>query len=296
MASVRVANVIYDGADKLAIEHNGALVDADALEMRMDLESSPARFAPEANTFRQRVFSLGLAGLDELLACLDQQPPPADTVLARDRCLFLAPTIPTATLLEFDVRADDRVPRYRWRNGRCLKGHDAPLSIPADEPNPQMAVEIAAILGKDVRDATVEQAARAIIGYAPLTLWTFPSRERISTGWGQDRLGQLGPFLVSPAEPFDPSHCSVSITVNDEPVVVAPARRWPLSFAQMIAFASEGCELLAGDVIGSGPIARVSSDGSRALTENDRVGVHITSLGTLEGVIVTGPSRRYSPR
>jgi hypothetical protein len=291
MPSWRIANVLHSGIEVLAIEHRGTLLSVPELERVFDLESSPARFA-DASSFRRRVFSLGLGGLDEVLECISDGDPPASALLDPRECMYLAPTVANPALFEFDVRVEDPVPMFRRGFGRCLRGHESPLPIPSDEPSPELSVEVAAILGDDVRNATPEQAQRAIVGYATVSLWTLPSRERLAAGWGRFRCGQLGPWLMVPEEPFDPASREVWISINGEKVVAARARPWRSTFAEMIAFASEGTELYAGDVIASGPLARVSSDGARALRDGDRISVDVAGVGTLGGVVVSSAPRK----
>jgi 2-keto-4-pentenoate hydratase/2-oxohepta-3-ene-1,7-dioic acid hydratase in catechol pathway len=291
MPVLRIANVLHSGIELLAIEHRGQLLSVPELDRVFDLEWSPTRFA-EASSFSRRVFSLGLAGLDEVIECIAEGEPPESAILDPRVCMFLTPTVANPALLEFDVRVEDPVPSFRRGFGRCLRGHEAPLQIPSDETSPELAVEVAAILGDDLRNATPEQAQRAIIGYATLSLWTMPSRERLSAGWGRFRCGQLGPWLMVPDGPFDPAGCGVSISINGEKIVAARARPWRSTFAEMIAFASEGAELFAGDVIASGPLAKVSSDGARALRDGDRVSVEVADVGALAGVVVSTAPRK----
>jgi 2-keto-4-pentenoate hydratase/2-oxohepta-3-ene-1,7-dioic acid hydratase in catechol pathway len=293
MPVLRIANVLHAGVEVLALQHRDKLLSVPELERLFELEGSPTRFT-EASSFRRRVFSLGLAGLDELVDCLGDGDLPESAVLPAEQCMFLAPTTASAAVLEFDVRAEDQVPRFRRGYGRSLRGHEAPLAIPSDEASPELAVEVAAILGDDLRNATPEQAARAIIGYATMSQWILPSREKLSPGWGRFRCGQLGPWLMVPEDSFDPAGCEASISINGEKVVLARPRPWRTGFAEMIAFASEGVELFAGDVIASGPLAKVSSDGARALRDGDRVAVQVAGVGTLTGVVMVSAPRRGS--
>ena len=295
MSILRVAHLVHAGSDIVALAHNGHLLDVAALEKRLTIDTSPARFTEQAGSFRQRVFSLGLAGFEELAENLGEGRPPAEAILNPKRCLFLPPTLPDRALIEFDITASAQAPRMRWGNARCLVGHDAPLRIPSDEPQPRLTVQVAAVLREDLRSASVEEAANAIAGFASLCTWDFPSRDRCSPGWGHCRLGQLGPFLVVQNAPWNPAAASVSIDVNGTRVLTAAGRPWRWSFAELVAFASDGVDLLAGDVLASGPIARVSSDGGSALRGGDQIAVEIAGLGRLSGVIVAGEERSRFP-
>jgi len=291
MTDLRIANLLYAGVEKLAMEVRGDLLDVGVVERRLGLDAAPSLLASEPSSFRQRVFSLGLAGLADVLDGLGDGRPPAEALLNPKLCMFLPPTLPGRALIQFDILAGDAIPRIRWGNARAMQGHDSPLRIPADEPSPEVSVQVAAVLGEDLRSATIEEASRAIAGYALLSSWTFPSRERLSPGWGRNRLGQLGPWLVATRDPFDPLAAGASIFINSRRVLSSPGRKWRWSFAEMIAFASEGVDLLAGDVIASGPLARASSDGGSALRDRDVVAVEVGGLGRLTGMIVASDER-----
>lgn len=288
---LRIANVVHAGVETLAMESRGDLLDVSALERRLGLDASPARFAANPQTFRQRVFSLGLAGLEDVAEGLGDGRPPAEALLNPKLCLFLPPTLPDRAMIEFDVLANEAVPRPRWGTARSLQGHDAPLRIPSDEQQPQLAVHIAAILGEDLRSATVVEAGAAIAGFTVLCLWTFPSRERLSPGWGRNRVGQIGPYLVVQRDAFDPTGAAVAILVNGRRVLSVPGRAWRWSFAEMAAFASDGVDLYAGDVIASGALAGVASDGGSALRDGDVVSAEVAGLGRLSGMILTTEER-----
>ncbi|MFW5740616.1 MAG: fumarylacetoacetate hydrolase family protein [Myxococcota bacterium] len=290
MKVLRLANVVYNDEPMMALEHAGELLSVMALEERFAIDWSPARFTDQADRFRHRVFSLGMAGLDELVEYLGDGPGPREAVLEPARCLYMPPTREDPALLEFAVSAEDAVPRFRWGNGRCLRGHEAPLPVPPDEPAPQLSVQVSAILGDELEHASAQQARRAIAGYCPLCVWSWPTRNRISPGWGAFRIGQLGPCLVSGIDE-DPITWDVTIRVNRQDVVRSAGRSWQSSFADMISFASEAAHLMAGDVISSGPLARTTSDGRRALQPGDVVEVEVGQLGSLSGTLVTSDRR-----
>lgn len=291
MASLRLANVVYAGEPLIAIEHLGELFSVRKLEECFALEWSPTHFTDRANEYRQRVFSLGMAGLIELAESLGDLPGPRQAVLDRTLCLYRPPTVDSPALAEFSVLAEDEVPRFRWGNSRCLRGHEAPLPISDDEPSPQLSVQVGAILIDELDHATEEQSDRAIGGFTLLSLWSYPSRNRVSPGWGSFRLGQLGPVLVA-NQAQDPSRWTVSIRVNGQTVVQASSKPWRTSFPQMVALASEAAALAPGDIIASGPLARTSSDGRRSLRAGDRIEAEVAGLGVLSGVIV--PSNHKS--
>lgn len=272
------------------MEYRGRLVSVAELERLFALDASPSRFT-EGSSFRHRVFSLGFAGLDELLDCLGEGEAPPSASIEPSECMWLVPTLANPALLQFDPRTGP-TPSFKRGFGRCLVGHEAPLPVPADEPEALLEAGIAAILGDDLRNVTPQQARRAIAGYAPISLWVMPSRESLSPGWGTFRLGQLGPALTASDDRFDATACEVSVSVNGHVIAEAPVGGWSSSFEEMIAFASEGADLFAGDVVACAPLVTVGGAGSAALRDRDRVSVRVAGLGELAGVVVASSPRR----
>ena len=298
MTQTRLANVIYGNQPIIAIEHAGELLDIPSLERRFAFDWTPAHFTDRAHEFRHRVFSLGMAGIDQLIESLGCSKGPRESVLNRKQVMFMPPTVDNPAIIEFSGPSDMDIPQFRWGSSRCLRGHESPLPIPSDEPSPQLSVQVAAIVLDELDGAGIEEAGRSIAGYAPLCLWTFPSRETISKGWGSFRLGQLGPCLVVGEQ--DPSLWNVTIRINGNPVEQAAAKPWRTPFAKLVAIASEAAKLLPGDIIASGPLANVPSDGHQNLHQNlrpgDAIDVTIENLGSLSGTLVGSPkTSRFLP-
>jgi len=282
--------MLHDGTEVLAMEYRGRLLSVAELERLFELDASPSRFT-EASSFRHRVFSLGLAGLDELLDCLAEGEAPPTSLIETSECTWMVPTLANAALLQFEPRTG-ATPSFKRGFGRCLVGHEAPLPVPADEPGARVQAGIAAILGDDLRDATPQQARRAIVGYAAISLWEMPSREALSPGWGSFRLGQLGPTLTAADERFDASACDVSVSVNGRVAGSTRGGGWTCSFEEMIAFASEGADLFAGDVVACAPLVTVGGQESLSLRDRDRITVRVAGLGELSGVVVASSPRK----
>lgn len=286
IGGLHIANIVYGQQRMVALQHNGVLLSVRELEDIFRLEGSPVRFTEQALQFDYRVFSLGMAGLGELVECLGQGQAPKQAVLSPRDCLFLPPTLKRAAWAEFSVLSDEAVPRFRWLNARCLRGHDAPIAVAADEPWPRMSAQIAAVIGEELHNASVQQAAAAIAGFTVLTSWSLPSRQRVMPSWGDCYTGQLGPYLVAKT-PGDPTRWNVVVRVNGRTVVQVSARKWATGFAEMIALASESAPLVPGDIVSSGPIAQVASVDRRALHSGDSICVQVEGLGEQTGTLVS---------
>lgn len=284
-ATLRLASVVHDEQTTMAIDHNGQLLGVEQLEQLLQLETSLTRFSDSATNFTRRVFSLGMAGLSELIDSLGVMTPPASVVLEPDTVVFLPPTTKHPAWAEFHVFADDPVPRFHWKNSASLRGHDAPIMLASDEPRPRVSAQIAAIVAEELHRASVTQAARGIAGVTLLTCWDLPTRERVIPAWGTCYVGQLGPYLVHQTS-YDPRDWTMHLRVNKRTVMSVSGRPWNTGFAEMIALASEASPLLPGDIISTGPIAQISGIDRRSLQPGDVIEVEVEPLGTLRGTIV----------
>jgi 2-keto-4-pentenoate hydratase/2-oxohepta-3-ene-1,7-dioic acid hydratase in catechol pathway/glyoxylase-like metal-dependent hydrolase (beta-lactamase superfamily II) len=126
-------------------------------------------------------------------------------------------------------------------------------------------LEIAAVVGPAGPDLTVEQAQQAIVGYMIFNDWSardhqmFDSQLGIGQSKGKDQGVSLGPYLVTPDElesSFAGGRLDLEVTalVNDRVIGSGSTAQMDWTFAEVIAYASRGVPLRAGDVVGSGTV------------------------------------------
>jgi 2-keto-4-pentenoate hydratase/2-oxohepta-3-ene-1,7-dioic acid hydratase in catechol pathway len=185
------------------------------------------------------------------------------------------------------------VPAYYRSNPRALVGHDATVPYPPGETGCDYELEFAAVLGRSVRDVTPEQAEQSILGYTLFNDCTarISQRKVMAIGLGpckgKDFASQLGPVLVTPDELGDAAQVELVARVNGEEWSRGKFGSSEYTFGEMIAFAAEGIELVAGDVIGSGTVGggcgleldRFLNDGDVVELEASRVGVLRSRVG-----------------
>ncbi|MGO9223191.1 fumarylacetoacetate hydrolase family protein [Mycobacterium sp.] len=129
-------------------------------------------------------------------------------------------------------------------------------------------LEIAAVIGTgdgDLRDLTVEEAERAIIGYTIFNDWSARDLQQLE---GQLAIGQakgkdsgvtLGPYLVTPDE-LEPYRrdgkldLHVTALVNETVIGSGSTAQMDWTFGEVISYVSRGVTLRPGDVIGSGTV------------------------------------------
>jgi 2-keto-4-pentenoate hydratase/2-oxohepta-3-ene-1,7-dioic acid hydratase in catechol pathway len=154
-------------------------------------------------------------------------------------------------------------------------------------------LELAAVIGRRVRDVRPEDAAACIFGY---TIWNDLSardvqRRETPIGLGPgkakdwDGSNVLGPCLVT-ADEFDVSDARMTVRVNGEVWGESSSAEMHHSFADMIAYASQGQTLHPGEVIGSGTAAGGSGlELDRWLQPGDLVELSIEGIGVLRNRI-----------
>jgi hypothetical protein len=292
---MRIARVLLPTSPVpvLALERDGCLYDVAELERRFDTPFAPERF-PGADDFHKRVVALGCAGLDELDERLRGGDRPTEARIWPGEFLWLAPCATERVMYaqaEPVVRTDEPGdgPPYRIGNARGLVGHDAVIPFPFREEQPDLEIGVAAMLGEELRRASVDEVDRSIIGYSILSEWTARQEERRhGPTRARDFAPQLGPVLVTKDElratPSPRARLRAGSGAWSE---VPPALPGAPSLSEAIAFISEHVALEAGDVVG----LRIGVASAQGITiaYGATVEVSVERLGKLVGRPVRGP-------
>jgi 2-keto-4-pentenoate hydratase/2-oxohepta-3-ene-1,7-dioic acid hydratase in catechol pathway len=126
-------------------------------------------------------------------------------------------------------------------------------------------LEVGAIVGLPGGNLRPEEAERHIIGYTLFCDWSARDLQQldmklgVGQAKGKDGATTLGPFLVtadelSPHRAGNSFHLELSAWVNDRKISQGFLDQMDWSFAEILAYASRGTRLAAGDVIGSGTV------------------------------------------
>lgn len=172
-------------------------------------------------------------------------------------------------------------------------GPDEEIPWPSYTDKLDHELELAAIIGKRVKDVQPEEAADCIFGY---TIWNDLSARDVQArelpvGMGPgkakdwDGSNVLGPCIVT-ADAFDASDARMRVRVNGEVWGEDTTAHMHHTFAAMIAYASRGQTLHPGEVIGSGTAAGGSGlELGRRLAPGDVVELEVDGLGVLRNPI-----------
>ncbi len=183
---------------------------------------------------------------------------------------LLPPVVPTNILcigLNYHEHAREtglEVPRYPtlfMKNIAAVTGPKDPIEIPAccmKKPEVDYEIELAVVIGRDVKDVAIDQALDCVAGYT-VANDVSARRWQGKAGNGQwirgksfDSFCPIGPCLVTPDEIRDPQALELTCRLNGEIMQQANTSDMIFSVAEIIAYLSEGTTLPAGTIILTG--------------------------------------------
>ncbi len=280
---MRIARVLHGSSPVpiLALERDGALYDAAELDRIFGTSFSPDRI-PGASDFHTRAVALGGAGLDELDDRLLAGDRPAAARLLPGTFVWLPPCDTERALhvqmAPYDEHLDE--PLHRLGDARLLVGHQGHVHFPAGETRPGYALGVAVVLREDIRDATAEEAERAVLGYTVLNAWYGADDEARRRGWGSPRVpAQLGPVLVTPGDLGQVARLKAQVRIEGEVTARTGVAGACFSIGESIAWASRWVGLRGGDVVGLGQVL----EGQGEVAYGAKVEVGVERIGWLSG-------------
>jgi 2-keto-4-pentenoate hydratase/2-oxohepta-3-ene-1,7-dioic acid hydratase in catechol pathway len=213
-------------------------------------------------------------------------------------------------------------PTFYFTNPYALLGAHDDVPVPPGCALFDFELEVAAVVGRDGASLSPEQAREAIFGYTILNDWSARDLQRremkvnLGPAKGKDSATTLGPWLVT-ADELDGRHdedgflaLELSVAVNGKRIGhdLLANMGWP--FAELVAYASRGTRVRAGDVLGSGTcgnggcLAELWGRGRDLppLAPGDVVEMTVEGLGTIRNTVVAGttlppvPAARPRPR
>ena len=242
---------------------------------------------------------------------------PADVVL-------LAPVQPVAMrdFLTFEAHVDGmerghgnpgvpaewyESPVFLFMAPHAVTGPYDDVEVPPDTERLDFELELAAVVCRDVRDVTPEEARAAIGGYCVMNDWSARDvqgremRLKLGPSKGKDFATTIGPWVVT-ADELDSSRdgdgfLDLEMTVEVNGVHVGGDRSGHMgwSFEQLVSHASRASWVKAGEVLASGTCAsgslaeswgRHGSLTPPPLVAGDVVEMSIERLGTLTNRVV----------
>ena len=166
-----------------------------------------------------------------------------------------------------------------WRKGRnAMTGHLDPIIIPKDVGGEvHYEGEAVAVIGKQCRRVSPEQAGRYILGYTcgndvserawQGSDWTFWRAK------GSDTFAPVGPWIETE---IDPQALDLNVRINGEQVQSCNTADMLFTFAEVVSYISQQVTLRPGDLVFSG-----ATGVTTAIRPGDTVEVDIPGIGVL---------------
>jgi 2-keto-4-pentenoate hydratase/2-oxohepta-3-ene-1,7-dioic acid hydratase in catechol pathway len=201
-------------------------------------------------------------------------------------------------------------PTFYFTNPYAVYGPHDDIPMPPGSTVLDFELEVAAVIGKEGRDLTPEQARDHIIGYTVFNDWSardLQSAEmKVGLGpcKGKDTATTLGPYLVT-ADELEKYRdedgflrLGLTASVNGETVGTDLLSNMSWTFEEMVAYASRGTLVRPGDVLGSGTcgnggcLAELWGVRGRQdpppLKPGDTVTLTVEGIGSVSNTVVAG--------
>ena len=268
-----------------------------------------------------RVYPLPFADMHEVIriGASEAATRASDKSLAVEEVHFHAPLKPTtlrdAYAFEQHVRTASQnrgrdvpkewyqFPIFYYTNPNSIFGSGDEIPYPHYTQAMDFELEIAVIIGKPGINIKPEDAPDHIFGYTIFNDWSARDVQRtemkagLGPAKGKDFASSLGPVIVTSEALADRSVNRLGVydlnmvaRVNGVEISKANFKDIYWSFGEIIARASDTCELQAGDVIGSGTVGtgcllELTKAEGPWLNAGDLVELEIEQIGILKNVI-----------
>ena len=208
-------------------------------------------------------------------------------------------------------------PAFYFSNPHALVATGDDVAIPPGCELMDYELEVAAVIARDAIDLTGADAHDAIFGYTIFNDWSARDLQRsemkvgLGPAKGKDFASTLGPWLVT-ADELEGSHDGegflrlvMTVAVNGVEIGRDLLSNMGWTFAQLVAYASIGAPLRAGDLLGSGTcgnggcLAELWGRNGRVdpppLRPGDVVTMTVEGIGTITNRVVAGRAAVATP-
>lgn len=190
-----------------------------------------------------------------------------------------------AAELGLDIASDPTVFGL-WPNS--LAAHGANLTWSQEQTAAvDFEVELGVVIGRDVKNATEENALESVFGYTIVNDITARDIQFREQQWirckSLDGFTPVGPVVVTADEVPDPQDLALSTALNGVVMQQANTAVMIRTVAQLVSYLSRGTTLKAGTLISTGTPAGAGFSRSPqvVLAQGDSVTVSIATLGSL---------------
>ncbi len=165
----------------------------------------------------------------------------------------------------------------------ALIGHHENIVLPGWVDRVDYEGELAAVISKKLKYASMEQAEAGIFGYTCLNDVTARNIQKKDNQWtrgkGFDTFCPVGPYIITG---IDASSLDIQTRLNGKVVQKSNTKLMIRKTAEVISFISKVMTLYPGDIISTG-----TPEGVGPLKEGDQVEIEIEKIGVLRNYIVS---------
>ncbi|GAB6156286.1 fumarylacetoacetate hydrolase family protein [Desulfosporosinus burensis] len=221
---------------------------------------------------------------------LDPQSKLIDAWLPLDQVSLLAPVEPSKVVcvgLNYALHAKElnhslpEDPVIFIKPPTSVIGPDAEIIYPKISQRVDYEAELAVIIGAIIKDASEEEASKAIFGYACANDVTARDLQKKDGQWTRgksfDTFCPIGPWVVTD---IDPSNLDIQLFLNGKVKQSSNTQNFINSIPKLVSFISQVMTLYPGDVVLTG-----TPEGVGPMQPGDEVIVKIQSIGELRNII-----------
>ncbi|MFK7923913.1 MAG: fumarylacetoacetate hydrolase family protein [Bacteroidia bacterium] len=184
-------------------------------------------------------------------------------------------------------------PIYYMGNHLNFISNDERIHIPAYTQELDYELELAAIITKPLKNASIDEVDDAIGGFVILN--DFSARDvqldEIESGFGPMKTKNFGSAISSVVVSKDEiisrlDDLTVRVVINDQTIIESQTKGKRYSFQEAIAYASWEEQLHPGELFGSGTIPGCSGiENGVMLKRGDTIRLEVEGIGTLTNIV-----------
>ncbi|WP_227355823.1 fumarylacetoacetate hydrolase family protein [Haladaptatus salinisoli] len=165
---------------------------------------------------------------------------------------------------------------YFLKAPSSVVGPDHGVELPFSDRRVDHEIELAFVMGADVKDVDADEAWDEIFGYTILLDISVRGDQDRSNRKSYDTFTVIGPCVVTPDEVGDPQSLDMELQLNGETKQQDSTSDMVYTCADIVQYASLGTTIEAGDVITTG-----TPEGVSALSDGDTIDAEIENVGSM---------------
>jgi len=168
----------------------------------------------------------------------------------------------------------------------CISGPNDDIIIPKNSKKSDWEVEIAFVIGKEVKNISETEAENFIFGYCIVNdvserEWQLEGTGQWVKGKSADTFGPIGPYLVTKDEIKDVQNLNMKLNVNGKNMQKGNTNKMIFNINFLLSYLSKFMSLQPGDIITTGTPPGIGNGKKPPvfLKSGDQINLSIDTLG-----------------